>query len=183
MEELSKTSTRHKFSKKNKILRVVWSITYIFLFRPFTLRIFKKWRVLVLKCFGADISWTAMINSSTKIWAPWNLKMHDYACLGPKVDCYNQGKITIGKNATISQKSYLCASSHDYTSKKHELYLAPIYIEENSWVAAESFIGPGVTIGQGSVVGARAAVFKNVEAWTIVGGNPAKFIKKREILN
>ena len=39
----------------------------------------------------------------------------------------------------------------------------------------------GVTIGEGAVVGACAAVFKDVEAWTIVGGNPAKFIKVRQI--
>jgi putative colanic acid biosynthesis acetyltransferase WcaF len=81
----------------------------------------------------------------------------------------------------VSQDSYLCASSHDITDHKHALILKPIVIEDQVWVAADAFIGPGVIIGQGAVVGARSAVFKNVEVWTVVGGNPAKFIKKREL--
>ncbi|MCG1037470.1 putative colanic acid biosynthesis acetyltransferase [Polaribacter sp. DS7-9] len=180
-KELNNTNTRHKFSKKNKIKRGVWNILSIILFRPFKLRLFKKWRVFVLRMFGAKVSWKAMVNADVKIWAPWNLVMGDYACLGPKVDCYNQGLITIKDNATISQKTYLCASSHDYTKKSHPLFLAPIVIEKKVWVAAGAFIGPGVTVGEGAVVGAKAAVFKNVEAWSVVGGNPAKFIKKRNL--
>ena len=54
-------------------------------------------------------------------------------------------------------------------------------IENRAWVAADAFVCMGITIGEGAVVGARAAVFKNVEPWTVVGGNPAKVIKKREI--
>ncbi|MDO3693626.1 putative colanic acid biosynthesis acetyltransferase [Wenyingzhuangia sp. chi5] len=178
---VNNTTTRHKFSFKNKIKRALWGVVYIFLFKPFKLRVFKKWRVFILRLFGAQISWNAMVNSSVKIWAPWNLKMGAYSCLGPKVDCYNQGMIKIGSDVTISQKTYLCASSHDFTSLNHELFLAPIIIEDKVWVAADAFIGPGVTIKQGSVIGARSAVFKNVEEWTVIGGNPAKFIKKREL--
>ncbi len=174
-------STRHKFSASNKLARLAWIICSLFLFKPFTLRVFRKWRVLVLKIFGAKVSWNSLVHSSVIIWAPWNLEVEDYACLGPKVDCYNQGRITVKKNATVSQKSSLCASGHDYTSKYHSLYLAPIVIEQKAWVAAEAFIGPGVTIGEGAVVGARAAVFKNVASWSVVGGNPASFIKNREI--
>lgn len=183
MVELSMKATRHKFSIKNKIARVLWGICYIIFFRPFKLRFFRKWRTLLLRLFGAKASWNCNVNASAKIWAPWNLEIGDYSSIGPKTDCYNQGYITIKKNATISQKSYLCASSHDYTSKFHSLYLAPIVIEERTWIAASAFIGPGVTIGEGAVVGARAAVFKDVSAWTVVGGNPAKFIKNRIIID
>ncbi|WP_372776565.1 putative colanic acid biosynthesis acetyltransferase [Mangrovibacterium sp.] len=121
------------------------------------------------------------VYASVKIWAPWNLELGDYATLGPQVDCYNQGKITIGANTTISQKAYLCASSHDISDSKINLILCPIEIADQVWVAADAFIGPNVKIGQGAVVGARSAVFKDVEPWTVVGGNPAKFIKKREL--
>ncbi|WP_231962697.1 putative colanic acid biosynthesis acetyltransferase [Polaribacter sp. KT25b] len=123
----------------------------------------------------------ANIYASVKIWAPWNLEMGAYATLGPNVDCYNQGMITIGANTTISQKAYLCASTHDFTDVNNNLVLKPIVVEEESWVAAGAFVGPGVTIKQGAVVGARAGVFKDVDAWTVVGGNPAKFIKKRNL--
>jgi putative colanic acid biosynthesis acetyltransferase WcaF len=182
VETLNMKNTRHKFSLKNKMMRVIWSIVSVFLFRPFSLRVFKKWRVLVLKCFGAKLSWTSMINSSVKIWAPWNLQMGDYSCLGPNVDCYNQGEICIGSNVTISQKVYLCASTHDYTSISHTLILKKIIIEDRAWIAADAFIGPGVSIGSGAVVGARSAVFKDIAPWTVVGGNPAKFIKQRILI-
>lgn len=175
------TDTRHKFSIKNKIARVLWAIIYLFFFRFFNLRIFRKWRIFVLKCFGAEISWNCTIHSSVIIWAPWNLKVGEYSCIGQGVDCYNQGKITIGTNTTISQKVYLCASSHDFTVASNPLILKPIVIEDRVWVAADAFIGPGVTINEGAVVGARAGVFKNVDSWVVVGGNPAKFIKKRVI--
>ena len=171
----------HSFSIKNKLGRIAWNICSVFLFRPFATGMFRQWRIFLLNIFGAKISKTANIYSTTKIWAPWNLEMGSYACLGPYVDCYNQGKITIGANTVISQKAYLCASSHDTTDRTHTLILKPIVIQDQVWVAADAFIGPGVTIGQGAVVGARAAVFKDVEPWTVVGGNPAKFIKKREI--
>ncbi len=181
MHEISMKSTRHKFSTTNKISRVVWGLCWVLFFRPLSPRFFRKWRTLILRIFGAKASWQCNVHASVKIWAPWNLEIGDYSCLGQNVDCYNQGRITIKKNATISQKSYLCASSHDYMSKYHSLYLDPIVIEESAWVAAEAFIGPGVTVGEGAVVGARAAVFKDIPAWTVVGGNPAKFIKNRVI--
>jgi putative colanic acid biosynthesis acetyltransferase WcaF len=175
------TISRKKFSLNNKILRGLWTIVYMLLFRPFPLRLFKKWRVFILRCFGAKVSWKAMVNASVKIWAPWNLVMGDYSCLGPHVDCYNQGMITIGSNTTISQKSYLCASTHDYTNTSNPLILKPITIEDQVWVAADSFVGPGVNIKSGAVIGARSSVFKDVAAWTVVGGNPAKYLKDRII--
>lgn len=87
--------------------------------------------------------------------------------------------IHIGANTTVSQGAFLCTASHDITNSLNLLITAPIVIEDQAWVAADAFVGMGVTIGQGAVVGARAAVFKNVEPWTVVGGNPAKFIKRR----
>ena len=165
----------------NKFKRLIWNVCYWFIFRPFISGVFNKWRIGVLKAFGADIHWTAIVHPTARIWAPWNLIMGPYSCLGPEVDCYNQGRIMIGANTTISQKSYLCASTHDISDARHPLILKPIVIEDQVWVAADAFVGPGVSIGQGAVIGARSAVFSNVASWTVVGGNPAKFIKKREI--
>lgn len=169
------------FSLSNKIGRLIWNICYWIFFRPFSLNFFNGWRNFVLKIFGAKVGAKANIYASAKIWAPWNLEIGSYSCLGCKVDCYNQGGIAIGSHTIISQKTYLCASTHDSTIPNFPLICKPIFIEDQVWVAADAFIGPGVTIGEGAVVGARSAVFKNVEPWTVVGGNPAKFIKKREI--
>jgi len=112
---------------------------------------------------------------------PWHLEMDEYSCLGPEVDCYNVTKVKIGVHATVSQKSYLCSASHDITNRLNPLITAPIIIADQAWIGADAFIGPGVSIGEGAVIGARACVFKDVEPWTVVGGNPAKFIKKREL--
>jgi putative colanic acid biosynthesis acetyltransferase WcaF len=169
----------HSFSLKNKISRLLWNIIRLIVFRPFGSRFFKKWRVLVLKCFGAKIEWSSHVYSSVKIWAPWNLEIGANSSLGPNVDCYNQGKISIGANTVISQKSYLCASTHDYTKTDFPLILKPITIGSGVWIAADAFIGPGVFIGGNSVIAARSVVVKNVEANAIMGGNPAKFIKQK----
>jgi len=167
------------FSFYNKCYRCCWYVVYWTFFRPFGASIFRKWRIFILNLFGANISYNALVHASVIIWSPRNLEMLPFSCLGKGVDCYNQGKITIKESAVVSQKSYLCASTHDISDKMHPLIVRPILIEDQAWVAANAFIGPGVVVGQGAVVGACAAVFKNVEPWNVVGGNPATFIKMR----
>lgn len=170
-----------KLTLANKLARVLWRIVAAILFRSFGTSFLMPWRRLILIIFGAKLGKGVHIYSSAKIWAPWNLEMDDNSCIASGVDCYNVDKIKIGKNSIVSQKAYLCTASHDITNPLHPLITAPICIEDQAWVAANAFVGMGVNIGQGSVVGARAAVFKNVAPWTVVGGNPAKVIKKRII--
>ncbi|KVV15084.1 transferase [Flavobacterium sp. TAB 87] len=169
----------HSFSLRNKMARLIWNIVRLLFFRLFVSRLFKKWRILVLKCFGAKLAWSSHIYASVQIWAPWNLEVGKNSSLGPKVDCYNQGKVSIGANTIISQKSYLCASTHDYTKKDFPLILKPITIGNGVWIAADAFIGPGVYIHNNVIVAARSVVTKNVDKNTIVGGNPAQLIKSR----
>jgi putative colanic acid biosynthesis acetyltransferase WcaF len=144
-------------------------------------KVFHGWRRFLLRLFGARIGKGAHPYPSAKIWAPWNLEMGDHSCLGQNVDCYCVDRIKIGSHATVSQYSYLCAATHDYGDANMPLITAPIIIRDGAWLAADVFIGPGVTIGEGAVVGARSSVFQDIEAWTIVAGTPAKFIKKREL--
>lgn len=167
-----------EISTNNRIARALWSVVYLFLFRP-SPRIFHAWRALLLRCFGAKIGSSVRIYSSARIWAPWNLTMHDASCLGEYVDCYSVANITLHKNAVVSQYSFLCSASRDITSLEKPLITGEIAVGENAWVAADAFVGPGVCIGEAAVVSARASVFKDVEAWTVVGGNPAVFIKQR----
>lgn len=165
---------------ENKIKRRVWSITATFLFRPFGLPQLNHWRVLLLKMFGAKIGKGSVVYSSARVLAPWNLIMGDYSVLGPYVKLHID-KTTLGSKVTVSQGAYLCSGSHDITDINKPFISSPIVLHDFVWIAAEAFIGPGVTVNEGAVVGARAVVFKDVDPWTVVGGNPAKFIKKREI--
>jgi len=166
---------------KNKVQRLCWTIVYHLLFRPLRLRQFNRWRLFLLRCFGARIGSGCVVHATAEVWAPWNLEMRSFVCVGPHVICYNPDRIMLGTKVTVSQYSHLCTASHDITQLDKPLLTKPITVQDLAWLCADVFVGPGVTVGQGAVVGARAAVFKDVEPWTVVGGNPAKFIKKREL--
>lgn len=132
-----------------------------------------------MRCWGAKIGIRCQIKSSVRIWAPWNLKLGDYVAIGCNAQIYNVTNIEVGSKVVVSQGAYLCTASHDITHPENPLITKPIFIESFAWVAADAFVGMGVTIGEGAVVGARAVVTKDVEPWTVVAGNPARFIKKR----
>lgn len=169
------------FSMKNKLGRLLWKLCFWTLFRPFSLDLFKGWRNFILRLFGATIGQNSCVSASVKIWAPWNFELGHYSSIGPEVNCYNQGKIRIGNHTIVSQKTYLCASTHDCTISNFPLVLRPISVKDQVWIAADAFIAPGVVIETGCVVGARAAVFSRTAPWTIVGGNPARYIKDRKM--
>ena len=170
------------YSNGNRIRRMIWNLCWSIFARPFPKSTMMKWKRFLLRCFGAKLSDTAQVYATAKVFMPWNLEMKDQACIGSNVNCYNAAKISVGINATVSDGAYLCTASHDIYSNHHEQFQKTIDIGDRAWVAAQAFVGPGVSIGEGAVVGARGCVFKDVEPWTVVGGNPAKFIKKRIII-
>ncbi|HEY6008458.1 MAG TPA: hypothetical protein VIU40_09070 [Geobacteraceae bacterium] len=118
---------------------------------------------------------------STRIYFPWNLSVGDWSAIGEEALIYNLGRVTIGERVTISHRAHLCAGTHDYTRPDLPLLRPGITIGDEAWVCTEAFIGPGVSVGAGAVVGARAVVVKDVAAWSVVAGNPARFIKQREL--
>ena len=167
-----------RLSSLNKIGRTIWLIVWVLLYRP-TPRLAHGWRCLLLRLFGAQLGSGVHPYPSARIWAPWNLEMGDHSCLSEQVDCYCVEKIRIGSNVTVSQYSFLCTASHDYTDPDMPLVAAPIVIKDWAWVTADVFVGPGVTIGEGAVITARSSVFSDIEPWVVASGNPAKERKKR----
>lgn len=176
---MSKTIISHRLSISNQLYRFIWYSVWLFFVRPLPRTYFNSWKIFLLRLFGAKVSYNSIVYSTAKIYMPNNLIMEDNSCLGPNVDCYNVDIVHLKMNSLISQKVYLCTASHNVKSANFELISAPIVVEENAWVAADSYIGMGVTIGKNSVVGARSSVFKNISENVIVGGNPAKYIKNR----
>ena len=168
----------HSFA--NKIARVLWGIAWWSFFRPSPRPLF-IWRVLILRLFGAKVDLKSRIDPTARIWAPWNLRIGRDSSIGHHVDLYNVAEVTIGNHATVSQYSYVCAASHDINDPTMRLVSAPINIEDASWVCARAFVGPGVTVGHGAVIGACGVVVKNVAPWQVVAGNPAKTLRQREI--
>jgi putative colanic acid biosynthesis acetyltransferase WcaF len=135
----------------------------------------------LLRCFGANIGKQCHVYPSAKIWAPWNLTLNDHAGLGEDVTCYSIAPVVLGKKVVVSQGTYLCTGSHDYEDPNFQLYAKPIYIGEQAWLCAETFICPGVSIGDGAVVGARSVVTTDIPAWMVCAGNPCKPLKPRVI--
>jgi putative colanic acid biosynthesis acetyltransferase WcaF len=167
-----------RIPRVNRLKRLVWNGIWFVFFRPSPTP-YHGWRRFLLRLFGARIGPGAHVYSSATVWAPWNLEMEEGSCLGPGVNCYCMAKIHLGAHATVSQFTHLCAAGHDIADQSFALVTQPIRIGANAWVATDAFIGPGVTVGEGAVVGARSAVFRDVKPWTVVGGNPARFLKKR----
>jgi putative colanic acid biosynthesis acetyltransferase WcaF len=166
-----------KYTRRVQLLRVLWILgRALFQLTPrpcFALRRF------ILRCFGAKIGQQVNLYPSTHIYFPWNLTIGDFSSIGEWALVYNLGKVTIGTHATISQRVHLCGGTHDYRQAAMPLLKLPITIGNNTWICADAFIGPNITIGDGSIVGARAVAMQDVAPWTIVAGNPATFIETR----
>lgn len=116
---------------------------------------------------------------TVKVWAPWNLELGSYVAVDDEVNLYSAAKITIGTKVAISREAFICTASHDILKANRPLTTAPITICDGVWIGARATILPGVTIGEGAVVAANAVVTKDVEPWTVVGGNPARVIGRR----
>ena len=167
-------------SLRNKMARALWNAVWLLLYRPSPV-LLHSWRRFLLRCFGARIGVGARPYPSCRIWAPWNLTMGRGSCMGKDVDCYSVGPVKVGAEAIVSQYAFLCTASHDYTDPDFRLISRAIEVGDYAWVGARAFIGPGVRIGEGAVIGATASVYRDVPGWTVVGGNPARSIKRRVI--
>lgn len=163
--------------KEHRRLRLIWCIVNAIIF-PITTHRIRKW---LLRKFGARVGQFCAVYPTAKVYAPWNLTIGDYVCIGPHVELYCKDKIIIGDKVIVSQGAYLCTAGHDISSLNMRLTTEAIKIESQVWLAANSTILPGVTIAEGSVVGACAVVSKDVLPWSVVVGNPARVVGKREL--
>lgn len=137
------------------------------------------WRRFLLKLFGAKIGKNVLIRPSCNVTYPWKLTIGDYSWIGDDVVLYTLGNIVIGANVVVSQRSYICTGSHDYRSVDFSIYQKAVHIKEQAWIATDVFVAPGITIGEGAVVGARSSVYQDVPDFMVCVGNPAKVIKAR----
>ncbi|MHC4414247.1 MAG: LbetaH domain-containing protein [Planctomycetota bacterium] len=176
MDVSPERASPHPFA--NRVERVVWGVVYVFLFRP-SPRNLHRWRNWLLRLFGARLHPTARFYPKAKCWLPRNLVMEEGACIGDYVDAYCVERITVGAHSTVSQYSFLCGATHDYEDPRHPMIARPITIGKQCWIAADVFVAPGVTIADGTVIGARSSVFGDLPAWVVAAGTPAKPIHPR----
>jgi putative colanic acid biosynthesis acetyltransferase WcaF len=163
---------------RSRLFVQFWWAVQATLFRrsPQVLYGFRRW---LLRVFGADIGKGAIIRSSVRVTYPWKVKIGTYSQIGDDVVIYSFAPITIGNSVVVSQKSYLCSGTHDFRSESFEIQSYPITIEDQVWLAADVFVAPGVTVGKGTVVGARSSVFTDLPEMMICTGSPARPVRPR----
>lgn len=172
------TCVTYPYSTREYAMRALWQFVRGTAFRWSPRRAY-GWRNALLRLFGAKIGNFVQVRPSCKIFHPWLLEIGDWTALADDVEIYNLGKVTLGSHSVISQRSYVCAGTHDYTRPDLPLQRPPIVIGSGVWVAAQVFVGPGVTIGDNCVIGACAVVTKDVPPGVVAGGNPCRVIKPR----
>jgi putative colanic acid biosynthesis acetyltransferase WcaF len=166
------------FSRREQIGRVLWWIGGFVLFQC-SPRPMYAWRRWVLRLFGARVGTRASIQRSVRIELPWNLDIGRHSTLGEGVWVHNLGKVHIGDYVTISQRVFLCTGTHDYTRPEFDILRKPITIQRGAWIAADVFIGPGVTIGEDAVIGVRSVVLKDMPNGMVCVGHPCVPLKPR----
>lgn len=166
--------------KREVIARWIWAFVQATVFR-WSPRPFHTFRARLLRWFGADIPQPdqVVLFPTAKITYPWRLTLAPRSMIGRHVTVYNLGRITLQRGANVSQNCHLCAGTHDFMRWSMPLVTAPIVIGENAWVGADVFVGPGVTIGELCVVGARAVVVRDLPPRKICVGHPCRPIKDR----
>lgn len=178
MNRVASGRTRTSMPRQLLVKRLAWSIVEATIYR-YSFHTSNGLRACLLRMFGAKIGQKCTIRRTSRVYYPWNLTMGELSCLGDRTEVYNLGKVTIGQRVTVSQEAYLCAGTHDYTKVAMPLITPPVVLGDDAWVCVRAIVGPGVIVGEGAVVAAGAVVVKDVQPWSVVGGNPAKFIKSR----
>jgi putative colanic acid biosynthesis acetyltransferase WcaF len=167
------------FTLRNRLARAAWGIVWTLLFRP-SPRPLHGWRAALLRAFGARLGPHVHVYPSVRVWAPWNLQIDGYVGIGDRAILYNMGTLRIGHHAVVSQGAHLCGGTHDPDSERFQLVAAPITIGAHAWICADAFLGPGVRVADGAVVGARSVVVRDLEQpWTIYAGHPARARRPR----
>lgn len=180
MNRIDLTKSISPFSLIEKIRRLLWTVMVWPTVRWLP-RAGSPLRVIALRLCGARVGRGCLIERGVLIWLPWRLELSDFVTLGRDVEIYNHGQVSIGAMTVISQYTYLCTSSHDYTHPHMPLIWKNISIGSECWVAADVFVGPGVTIGDRTVVAARSVVVKPLPAQMVCGGHPCRVLKERVI--
>ena len=162
----------------HRVLRLLWETSWALLC-AWTPKPANPWRLFWLRVFGAKIHGTPFVHQRARIAIPWHLTLHDRCCLGDRASAYSLGEIEVGARATVAQEVYLSTGSHDFDRPGIPLLTAKITIGEDAFIAARTFVMPGVTIGARSVVGACSVVTRDVPADVVAAGNPCRVLRAR----
>ena len=169
------------FPIENRLRRALWNVCWLLLYRP-SPRPMHAWRAFLLDRFGAKLGPHCHFYPGSKIWAPWNLTCEDQVTAADGAEIYNPAPIAIGSHAILSQSSYLCGATHDYDNPAFPLLAYPMEVGAYAWICARASVGPGVKVGEGSVLGLGSVATRDLDPWWVYAGVPAVKVKARQPL-
>ena len=170
---------RPAFSLTNRLQRLVWGIVWLLLYRT-SPRPFHAWRSMLLRLFGAKIGPNCHFYPASRVHSPWNLVCDDQVTAGDGAEIYNPSPIKLGSHAILSQGCYVCGATHDFDDPAFPLLSYAMEIGPYAWICARASVGPGVTVGEGAVLGLASVATRSLEPWTVYGGSPAVRIRERK---
>ena len=170
---------RPAFAASDRALRLVWNVFRALLYRP-SPRPMHAWRAFLLRCFGAQVGTGCHFYPAAKVWAPWNLVCADLVTVGDGAEIYNPAPMRFGSHAIVSQDAFLCGATHDYDDPRFPLLAYAMNFGAYSWVCARASVGPGVNLGEGSVLGLGSVATRDLEPWGVYAGVPAVKVKERK---
>lgn len=165
------------FGLRHRIIRFLWGVVWVLL-ASWTQPL-HGWRRFLLRLFGAKVGRGVYVAPSARIWYPGTLVLEDFAAIADHADIYSMAPIRIGKYAVVSKRAHICTGTHDIDGELFQLMTAPVTIGDYAWITADAFVGPGVEVGEGAVLGTHGIAVKNLRPWTVYAGNPAREIKSR----
>jgi putative colanic acid biosynthesis acetyltransferase WcaF len=164
----------------NRLARALWGAIHLLLVRP-SPRPLHAWRAAVYRAFGATLGAHCHIYPAARVWAPWNLVCEDHVGIGDEAVIYNTLPLRLGSHCVISQQAYLCGATHDFEAEGFPMVSAPIAVGRHAWICARAVVGPGVSVGDGAVLGLASVTTRNLDAWTVYAGAPARPLRKRSM--
>lgn len=177
-QDLARFRVQANFRGRHPVVVLLWQVVQgtLFAWSPQPLY---RWRRFLLRLFGARVGAGVLVRASARVTYPWKVVLGDNCWIGDHAELYSLGPIDIGASAVVSQKSYLCAGTHDTSDVTFPLVASAIRVEAEVWIAADCFIAPGVTIGAGAVIAARSTVLSDIPGGVIAAGIPATVRKVR----
>ena len=170
---------RPAFSVRDRLRRLTWNLCWALFYRM-SPRPLHSWRSFLLRTFGAELGPSCHFYPKSKVWAPWNLICADQVTAGDGAEIYNPAPVTFGSHAILSQDAYVCAATHDFDDPGFPLLAYSMSVGAYAWICARACLAPGVTMGEGAVLGLASVATRDLEPWTVYAGVPAVKVKDRK---
>lgn len=170
---------RPAFAARDRARRLVWNLCRAVLYRPSPRRL-HAWRAFLLRRFGATLGEDCHFYPGSKVWAPWNLVCADQVTAADGAEIYNPSPMRFGSHAILSQDALVCGATHDYEDPCFPLLAYAMDFGAYTWVCARASVAPGVSMGEGSVLGLGSVATRNLEPWGVYAGVPAVKVKERK---